>query len=82
MAPGSQKRFLAAVKSLLTFCQKIGYCPFNVGAALTERKPKNTLAERILPHEDVARIIEREDSPRNHAILRFLYEAGSRVSEL
>ncbi len=71
-----------SVKSLLTFCLKIGYCPFNVGAALTVRKPKNTLAERILPHEDITRIIEREDHPRNHAILQFLYETGCRVSEL
>lgn len=82
LAAASQKRILAAVKSLLTFCLKIGYCPFNVGAALTVRKPKNTLAERILPHEDITRIIEREDNPRNHAILRFLYESGCRVSEL
>ena len=72
LAPSSQKRILASVKSLLAFCLKIGYCPFNVGAALTVRKAKNTLAERILPHEDVARIIEREDGPRNHALLRFL----------
>jgi integrase/recombinase XerD len=82
LAPASEKRILAAVKSLLTFCLKIGYSPFNVGAALTVRKAKNTLAERILPHEDVARIIEREDNPRNHAMLRFLYETGCRVSEL
>lgn len=76
LAPASQKRILASVKSPLTFCLKIGYSPFNVGAALTVRKPKNTIAERILPHEDVAR-----DS-RNHAMLRFLYESGCRVSEL
>ena len=82
LSPASQKRILAAVKSLLTFCLKIGYCPFNVGAALTVRKPKNTLAERILPHEDITRIIEREDNARNHAMLRFLYETGCRVSEL
>lgn len=82
LAPGSRKRTLAAVKSLLTFCLKIGYCRFNVGAALTVRKVKNTLAERILAHEDITRIIEREDNPRNHAALRFLYETGCRVSEL
>ena len=82
LAPASQKRILGSVKSLLTFCLKIGYCPFNVGAALTVRRAKNTLAERILPHEDVVRIIEREDSPRNHAMLRLLYETGCRVSEL
>jgi integrase/recombinase XerD len=82
LAPASQKRILASVKSLLGFCLKVGYCPFNVGAALTVRKAKNTLAERILPHDEVALIIEREDGPRNHALLRFLYETGCRVSEL
>jgi integrase/recombinase XerD len=82
LAPASQKRILAAVKSLLTFSLKIGYTRFNIGAALTLKRPKNTLAERILPHEDVMRIIEREDNPRNHALLRFLYESGARVSEL
>jgi integrase/recombinase XerD len=82
LAPASQKRILASLKSLLSFAMKIGYVRFNVGAALTLKRPKNTLAERILPHEDVMRIIEREDSPRDHAILRFLYESGARVSEL
>jgi len=82
LAPASQKRTLASLKSLLSFGMKIGYVRFNVGAALMLKRPKNTLAERILAHEDVMRIIDREDKPRNHAILRFLYESGARVSEL
>lgn len=82
LAPASQRRILSAVKSLLGFCQKIGYCRFNVGAPLTLRAAKNTLAERILPSEDVARIIEREDNRRDHVMLRFLYETGARVSEV
>jgi integrase/recombinase XerD len=81
LAPASRKRVLAAVKSLLTFCVKIGYCRWNAGAALTVRKVKNTVAERILDHGDVVRIIEREDDPRNHALLALLYETGCRVSE-
>jgi integrase/recombinase XerD len=82
LAPASQKRILAAVKSLLTFSLKIGYTRYNVGAALTVKRPKNTLAERILPHEDVTHIIEMESNPRNHAILWTLYQTGCRVSEL
>jgi integrase/recombinase XerD len=82
LASATKKRILAAVKSLLTFSLKIGYTRFNVGAALTIKRPKNTLAERILPHEDVSRIIEREHNLRNHAILWTLYQTGARVSEL
>jgi integrase/recombinase XerD len=38
--------------------------------------------KRILPHEDVTHIIEREANPRNHAILWLLYQTGARVSEV
>jgi integrase/recombinase XerD len=34
LAPGSQARCLATVKSLLAFAQKIGYLRFNVGSRL------------------------------------------------
>jgi integrase/recombinase XerD len=81
-APASQKRILASVKSLLTFCHKIGYLPFNVGAALTQKRPKNTLAERILTREAVLKMLVLETGPRNRALLQFLYETGCRVSEV
>lgn len=73
---------LAAIKSLLTYAQRIGYCSFNVGAAVRPPKEKNTLAERILPESDVLRLILSEKNPRNHAILLLLYAAGLRISEL
>ncbi len=82
MADGSKARKLAAVKSLLTFAQKIGYLQFNVGAAVEIPKSKDCLAERILSEENVIRMLSMEVQPRNHALLRLLYVGGLRVSEI
>ena len=43
LAPNSRKRALSAIKSLLSKAQKIGYLPFNVGAAVELSSTKNTL---------------------------------------
>ena len=82
LADGSKARKLAAVKSLLTFAQKIGYLQYNVGAAVEIPKSKDCLAERILSEENVIRMLSMEQHPRNHALLRLLYVGGLRVSEI
>ncbi len=82
LAPNSRKRTLSAVKSLLSKAQKIGYLQFNVGAALELSSTKNTLGERILSEEQVQRMLALETNARNHALLRLLYAAGLRCSEL
>ena len=81
LAPASQVRALAAVKSLLSFAHRIGYTPVNVGAA--ERLPalRFTLAERIVSRATVAQVIAGADSPRNRALVTLLYFGGLRVSE-
>jgi len=82
LAPATRARLLAVVKSLFTFGSKLGYFPFNVAAAVRIPKLKDTLAERILAGEDTLRILALEPDRRNHALLRLLYGAGVRVSEL
>ena len=82
LADASKGRKLAAVKSLLTFGHKIGYLPFNVGAAVDVPKSKDCLAERILSEENVIRMLTMEQHPRNRALLRLLYVGGLRVSEI
>lgn len=82
LAPSSQAQTLAAVKSLLAFARKIGYLTFNVGAALQLPKAKNTLTERILQESEVHQMFALEPHPRNRLILKTLYYAGLRVSEL
>src|SRR5579885_1236998 len=82
LAPATVARRISAVKSLLTFAQKSGYTTFNVGAALRSPKVEEKLAERIMSESQVHRMLALEENPRNHAILRLLYNAGLRVSEL
>ena len=82
LARSSRAQALAAIKSLLAFANKIGYVPFNVGAAVQLPKARNTLAERILHESEVHRMIDLEPSQRNRLILKTLYYGGLRVSEL
>jgi len=81
-SPATQRRKLAAVKSLLTFGHRIGYLPFDVGRPLRLPKVKDTLSERILDEAEVQRMIALEPNPRNHVLLRVLYSCGLRISEV
>lgn len=78
----TKKRTINAVKSLLSFGQKVGYLAWNVGAALKAPKPKNTLAERILSESDVHRMIAFTSRKRDRVLLTVLYASAARVSEL
>ncbi len=82
LKPSSMARTLSAVKSLLSFGNKMGVLPANVGAAVKLPTVKNTLPMRILPELNVQVMIALETNPRNRAILKLLYAAGLRVSEL
>jgi integrase/recombinase XerD len=82
LAPASRARILSAAKSLLSFGHRLGYLPFDVGRPIKLPGQKNRLAERILVEADVQRMLALEPHRRNHALLRLLYSAGLRVSEL
>lgn len=82
LKPSSVARTLSAVKSLLSFGNKIGVLKANVGAAVKLPAVKNTLAMRILPEAYVQVMIALETNSRNRVILKLLYAAGLRVSEL
>ena len=82
LANASRARSLSAVKSLLSYGHRIGYLTFNVGAPVRLPRIKDTLAERILSEETVLTMLTREPNPRNATLLRLLYGAGLRVSEL
>lgn len=78
----SQLRTRNAVKSLFTLALQLGYIRVNPAAAWKSPKVDNDLASRIMTEEDVMAMLAKEENPRNHAILRLLYNAGLRVSEL
>ena len=82
LAEASQAQAVAAVKSLFGFAVKIGYLRFNPAAAVVAPKPRDRLAERLMPEEAVLRMIALEPDPRNRALVRTLYASGGRVSEL
>ena len=72
----------AALKSLLTFAQEVGYLRFNIGAAVKVPPIKNTLAERIMPEADALLMIRQEPALRNRVLLTVLYGGGLRISEV
>ncbi len=78
----TRARAIACVKSALSFGVKTGYLTFNVGAVVKLPKLENTLAERIMSEQLLAKMFALETNPRNHAILILLYRAGLRAAEL
>ena len=92
LAASTRARKISAVKSLLSFGHKLGYLIYNVGAAVSPPKAKDTLAERILPEAAVHRVLAVADAAatngssftdrRNALALRLFYASGGRVSEL
>jgi integrase/recombinase XerD len=81
-APASVARKVYAAKSLLSFAFEIGYCFFNVGKSIKPPKVQAHLAERIVSETAIQKILALETDPRNHAMLRLLYNSGVRVSEV
>jgi|CXWL01.1.fsa_nt_gi integrase/recombinase XerD len=81
MAPSTQRRSLTAVNSLLKHRNSLGHrlCHtvqvFAVPAVKT--RPKQSLSRA-----DIHRLFAGESDPRNHLLLRVLYEAAPRVAAI
>ncbi len=87
----SQRVAVGAIKSLFSFAKQLGVISANLGVLVKSPKAKNRLAERILTTEEVQLLInsttnERDKqsllAARDRSIVRLLYFAGLRVSEL
>ena len=81
-ASATRANAAAALKSLFSFAQEIGFLRFNVGKAVKAPAVKNTLAERIMSEADALLMIRMEPNPRNRALLTLTYGAGLRISEV
>lgn len=80
-AASSKARRVSAAKSLLSFAHRVGYVPFNVGAALRAPVVRRTLP-RALTRGQVERLLEAAPEGRARALCTALYLTGARVSEL
>lgn len=79
----TRARRVAVIKAMFTFAYRIGYVRYNVGAVVRAPKPPNTLAERILDQQQVFAMLHAvRGNPRDHALLRVLYNGALRVSEV
>jgi len=77
----SRVQVVASIKALLSFGWRLGVLPVNVGPALSVTKAPNTLADRLLSEDEVARMLACSEG-RDHALVRLLYAGGLRISEL
>ncbi|HEY9799262.1 MAG TPA: tyrosine-type recombinase/integrase [Leptolyngbyaceae cyanobacterium] len=78
----SKRVAVGAIKSLFSFAKELGVISSNLGVLVKSPKAKNKLAERILTPEEVQLLINSTTNQRDRAIIRLLYFAGLRVSEL
>jgi site-specific recombinase XerD len=75
---------LAAVKSLFSFARDTGYIQFNPGAAIQLPAAKDKLAERILDHTELQKLLiqAEKSTARNYLLVLLLYASAARCSEI
>ena len=78
----TKKNKMAVIKSLLTFCQKLGITVYNPGILLKSENAPDQIHSRILSEIDIQIMVRLEPIVRNKLILKTLYLLGLRVSEL
>lgn len=81
LAPASQARILAALKSLFAFGHQVGYLPFDVGRPVKLPPRRDQRAERILSADNVHAMIAHAKKGRDRTLVRTLYIGGLRVTE-
>jgi site-specific recombinase XerD len=81
LAPATQARILAAIKSLFSFGHQVGYLPFDVGRPVKLPPRRDDRAERILTADDIHSMIAHAKKGRDRALIRTLYIGGLRVTE-
>lgn len=73
---------LMAIKSLLSFCHKVGYTIFNVGTVVKSLKNHESITEKILTKDDIKALFTAAKTNRNVLIIKALANTGLRISEL
>jgi integrase/recombinase XerD len=78
----AQRTRLSTVKSLLTFAHEVGYVPFNVGRAVKTPPAQSAVVERILSEADIVRLVDAGSLPWHRLVMKLIYIAGVRLSEV
>jgi len=80
------RQYVLRLKSLLGYAHRLGYAPFNAGAAIKVRSDTRNrgarLAKRIIEAVDIKLLIRAARTKRDRVLLEVLYAGGLRVSEL
>ena len=82
LAPSSRNRAIAAIRSLLAFATRHCYIDRNVSLDLKPEATGGNLTAKVLPADDVRRLIALEPDTRYRLALELLYLTGIRASEL
>lgn len=81
-APKTKQRIITAVKSLFSFAAEDGYIGANPAKRLVIERCQDNRGARVLPREDVDKLIAAAKTSRDALILKTLFFSGARVSEL
>ena len=80
-APNTVRRRLAAVKSVCTYMHNVGHLTINFAAVVKLPAAPNELAQRILPRDDIGRMIDAARCARDKALLMLGATCGVRADE-
>lgn len=81
-APAARARRIAAIRSFLGFAAELGVLEGNTIRGLRTPKVPKRIHERLLREDEVRELIAEARCARDRALLRVLYLAGLRVSEV
>ncbi len=82
LKPASQCNKIAVLRSFFKFLTAVEERHDDPSTALRPPHCPNTLAERIMTHEEVGRLLVAAADEREQMMIKVLYGAGLRVSEL
>lgn len=77
----TQNNKIVTIKSLMTFCYKIGYLDKDLGIVLKAKPVKDDLNEKCLSLDEVRNVIKATEKMRDRLMLTLMFSLGLRVSE-